>query len=99
METVTITFEDGTELTAERNGTSLIVDEKPDFPEEIGDVEIAGEDGTQTIENAQFIECAPVPGDTRYWFMFIPTTRDVDGELDQQRADIDYIAAVMDVEL
>lgn len=96
---VTIRFADGSELTAEQNGTSYIVDEAPEFPEDLTDVEIEGEDGTVTIEDAQIVECAAIPGDTRYWFTIIPRMRDLGEEVDQTKADIDYLAAMTGVEL
>jgi len=99
MEVVTIIFEDGTEINAERNGTSLITAEKPDFPEELGMVIITGEDGEESIPDAEVLECAPIPGDERYWFMFVPRTRNLEEEVDQQRADLDFIAAVTGVDL
>lgn len=96
---VTIRFSDGTEITAEQNGTTYIVDEEPTFPEDLSEVEIEGEEGTTTIENAEIIECAKVPGDERYWFTVIPQTRNLEEEVDQTRADLDFIAAVTGVEL
>ena len=65
----TIIFEDGTELTAEKNGESYIVAEKPDFPESLEGLRIVSEDGEQAFQFAVLVECASVDG--RYWFTFI----------------------------
>ena len=64
MEKVTIVFADGTELEVEKNGTCFIVDEEPEFPEDLSVVEA----GDRTYVNAFVIECASV--DNRYWFTF-----------------------------
>lgn len=66
MNTVTITFSDGTSINAEQNGTSYIVNSKPDFPTDLTEVSVSGEDGDITLANVQIIECASV--DSRYWF-------------------------------
>ena len=62
----TITFRDGTQLTAEQNGTCFILDGKPDFPEDLSVVRIEGE-YTSVLHNAVLIECASIDG--RYWFV------------------------------
>lgn len=67
----TITFRDGTHLTAEQNGTCFITDSKPDFPDDLSIVRIEGE-YTSVLHNAVLIECASVDG--RYWFSFIEKT-------------------------
>jgi len=59
-----ITFKNGTEITAEQNGSCFIVDEKPEFPTDLSIVEA----GEMVFKNAQLIECASVDG--RYWFTF-----------------------------
>lgn len=64
MENVKIIFSDGTEIVAEQNGTCYIVDEKPDFPEDLSTVII----GEQVLENVALVECASIDG--RYWFAF-----------------------------
>ncbi len=42
MERVKIIFLDGTEIEAEKNGSSYIVDEKPRFPNDLSEVSITG---------------------------------------------------------
>ena len=61
-----IIFNDGTEITAEKNGNCFIVDEAPEFPEDLTDIKIEGESGTAQIENGRIVEAASVDG--RYWF-------------------------------
>ena len=94
-----IRFKDGTEITAEKNGTTYIVAEKPKFPDDLSEVTIEGQYGTETIKNAQIVEAAKTPGDTRYWFVIVPTPRNLAEEVNQDRADIDYIAAMTGVDL
>ena len=95
MEKVKITFNDGTEITADVNGGSYITDEMPDFPEDLTNVTIE-ENGTEkTVEYGQLIECASIDG--RYWFAI--------GEVSEQQrviadmqSSIDYIAMMSDIE-
>ena len=68
MEKVTIRFNNGSSLEAERNGGSYIVDEKPGFPEDLSTVTVADDDGEQVIRDAQVVECYSTDG--RYWFAF-----------------------------
>lgn len=93
---VKIIFNDKTEINAERNGTTFITDTKPSIPDDLTNIEIV-EDGTTTvIQNAQFVECCPL--DERYYFTFIETS---EAELQhiKDRADIEYIAMMSDIEL
>lgn len=64
-----IVFKDGTEITAEKNGDSYILDTKPEFPEDLTDLVIQSAEGNKVFENAILIECASVDG--RYWFSFM----------------------------
>lgn len=75
MTTATITFQDGTQITADKNGDCYITTVKPDFPATLGAVLIESEEGTKEYEDAQLVECASV--DNRYWFAFIETPEDV----------------------
>jgi hypothetical protein len=61
-----IIFNDGTEITAKKNGSCFIVDEAPEFPEDLTGITIEGENGTTEIENGRIIESASVDG--KYWF-------------------------------
>lgn len=96
MEKVTITFKDGTQIEAERNGDSLITDDKPTFPVDLSEVTITGEDEEKELNYAEIVECAAI--DERYWFALIEVPEAV-RESKQIRADIDYIALETGVEL
>lgn len=76
-----ITFENGTIITAEQNGTCFITDIKPTIPDDLSTVMIDGSEFgdnnfriTRTLYNAELIECASVDG--RYWFAFHELTPD-----------------------
>ena len=75
MTTATITFQDGTHITADKNGDCYITTIKPDLPATLGAVLIESEEGTKEYKDAQLVECASVDG--RYWFAFIETPEDV----------------------
>lgn len=93
MEKVTVTFKDGTSFEAERNGTCLITDTKPDFPTDLDGVTISGDDGTETVENTRLIEAASVDG--RYWFYLteIPAGELKEQETAQRIADCEDMIA------
>ena len=67
MENVKIIFNDENYVEAEQNGDCYIVDEKPQFPHDLSNVTIEGEEIVH-FDNAKLIECASVDG--RYWFAF-----------------------------
>lgn len=73
MNTVTIQFPNGTQLTAEQNGSCYIVDTKPAFPDDLSVVEVMG-DEPKVFHNAFVQDCASVDG--RYWFAFVEKTQD-----------------------
>lgn len=62
MEKITITFKNGAEIEADKNGDCYIVDTKPVFPSDLSEVNV----GDAKLKNVQIIECASVDG--RYWF-------------------------------
>ena len=64
-----VIFKNGQEITAEMNGSSLIVNEKPDFPEDLSEVTVRSADGDTVYHYALLVECASI--DNRYWFTFI----------------------------
>lgn len=66
---VTITFVDGNELIAVKNGDCFIVDEKPTFPADLSVVTVEGEEGSEIFHDAIVQECASVDG--KYWFAFL----------------------------
>lgn len=96
MKTAKITFKNGTEITAEENGSCLITDFKPDFPSDLSVVTVEGTEINQIYKNAEVIECASVDG--RYWFSFreIPEAERMS---QQMKANIDYIAMMTDIDL
>ena len=64
-----VIFKNGQEINAELNGSSLIVNEKPEFPEDMSGV-IVRANGSDTVYNYPIlVECASI--DQRYWFTFI----------------------------
>ena len=96
METATIRWNDGTELETRVNGTCYITDEKPDFPDDLTDVEVITEDGQAHFANPKIIECAAgfEPG---YWFTLVE--KGETEQVEQNTANIDYIAMMTDVDL
>ena len=87
----TIRFKDGTEITAEVNGSCYVVDKKPEFPKDLRDVTITEGDQEKTIEDAVFIECASV--DNRYWFTLIekPENQKQAEKIAMQEAQIQFL--------
>lgn len=66
---VTITFNNNTVLNVEQNGSTFVLEEKPNFPEDLTDVMISSENGTQHISNGLVVECyAP---DSKFYFTII----------------------------
>lgn len=64
-----IVFKDGTEIIAEKNGDSYIVNQKPEIPEDLSGLVIHSEEGVRTYVNPVLSECASIDG--RYWFAFV----------------------------
>ena len=95
---VTITFTDGTKVQAELNGNCYITDEAPAIPEDLSEVTVTGAE-EKVYKNAKLIECASVDG--RFWFSFLEETKEekMAIEVAKQRADIDFIAMVSDIDL
>lgn len=95
---VTITFTDGSEVSAELNGNCYITDERPEIPDDLSEVTVTGAE-EKTYHNARLLVCASVDG--RFWFSFLEETREekMAIEIAKQRADIDYIAIVSDIDL
>lgn len=84
MEEVRIIFSDGMEITAERNGSSYITDIRPAFPPDLTTVTVEAGSGTETLHNAEVIECYSI--DDRYWFAFreIPESEMAQAKTDAQ---------------
>ena len=67
---VKITFGSGETIAAEKNGESLITQQKLGFPAVLGVVTVESADGGVRIYNdPQIVECASIDG--RYWFCFV----------------------------
>lgn len=65
-----ITFGNGEVIAAEKNGESLITQQKLGFPAVLGVVTVESADGGVRIYNdPQIVECASIDG--RYWFCFV----------------------------
>ena len=92
MEAVTITFNDGTVIEADKNGSCYIVDAEPTFPDDLTGIEITG-DETRTIEDGRIAESASTDG--RYWFTILEISSIDNGQL---RADIDYLLELSEAE-
>ena len=95
-EKVKIAFQNGTEMEAEENGSSLITDSSPDFPADLSSVAVIGAGGERIYKNAEIVECASV--DNRYWFTFreIPESERI---ARQTQANIEYVAMMADIDL
>ena len=69
-----IIFADAAEISVEKNGDSLILEEKPEIKFDMSSVTVQSEDGERIYRNAELIECASIDG--RYWFAFHELTPD-----------------------
>ncbi len=64
-----ITFKDGSYIIAEQNGNCFILNETPDFPEDLSEVTVhSGEDVT-VLHYVMIQEAASVDG--RFWFCMV----------------------------
>lgn len=96
METVVIKFSNGAEIEVERNASTYIAKSKPEFPENLTDISIKGENFEENVAFGRIIECASIDG--RYWFG-IQGISEAERQAAQVRADIDYIAMETGVKL
>lgn len=96
MEKVKITFTNGIMIEAEKNASSLIMDRKPDFPQDLSSVTVTGADWKRIYRNVEIIECASV--DNRYWFAFYEVP-EAERAVRQTQADIGYIAMMAGIDL
>ena len=89
METATIRWKDGTELEVRVNCATYIMDEEPDFPDDLTGAEVITEEGTTRFVDPKIIECASgfEPG---YWFTIVEktSTEKQNEKLARQQADI-----------
>ena len=96
MEKAKIVFKNGTEIEAEVNGSSFIMDTKPEIPADLSEVTITEKDNTRILKHAEVQECAAI--DSRYWFALYETPENVLKERKMQ-SDIQYIAMMADIDL
>lgn len=96
MEKVKIVFQNGMEMEAEENASSLVMGSKPKFPSGLSSVTVTGVGGERIYKDAEIIECASVDG--RYWFSFreVPES---ERAAKQMQANIEYIAMMAGVDL
>ena len=71
----TIQFVNRSEIVVDKSSDCYITDEKPAFPDPLGEVVVVSEEGERHIMDATLIECASVDG--RYWFALMETPEDV----------------------
>ena len=96
FETVSITFNDGKIIEAIKNGTCYIVDEKPEFPDDLTDISIEESNSTTYIKFGKIVDIQS--NDSRYWFA-IDVVSEAERANEQLRADIDYIAMEMGIDI
>ena len=53
-------FSNEIEMNVEQNGNCFIVNNKPEFPEDLSIITIINKDGTQVLHDVQIIECASI---------------------------------------
>ena len=66
---VKIKFNNGTELTVEKNGDCFIADEAPVFPDDLSVVTVESKDESEIYHDAIVQKCASVDG--KFWFAFL----------------------------
>lgn len=96
MEKAKIIFQNGMEMEAEENASSLIMDSRPDFPADLSLVTVIWAEGERIYKNAEILECASVDG--RYWFAFREISES-ERAARQMQANIEYIAMMSDIDL
>jgi len=96
FETISITFNDGTIIKAVKNGTCYIVDEKPEFPDDLTNISIEESNSTTYIEFGKIVDIQS--NDGKYWFA-IDAVSEAERANEQLRADIDYIAMEMGIDI
>ena len=95
--TATISFNDGTEMEVVVNGNCFILDEAPEFPEDITETLVTYKNGsTQEFSDPKVIECAAgfSPG---YWFTLVE--KGAVDQVEQNTANIDYLSAMTGIDL
>ena len=90
---VKIIFATGLAIDAVLNATTYVVDEKPDFPADLGEVTVEGEDGTTIFRNAEIVEA--YSDDDKYRFAIREISADVIAQ-EKTDAQIMYTALMTD---
>lgn len=83
-EKVKLIFTDGTEIDAVQNASTYITKKRPDFPDDLTEITVEGENGTTVYRNAEIMEAYAT--DKRCWFGIKEIT-----PAEQLRADVDYL--------
>ncbi|MBQ7481323.1 MAG: hypothetical protein IJT80_05540 [Lachnospiraceae bacterium] len=100
MEKLTITLADGTKLKNIRtNGTNYVSDTRlteADFEGKLQTVTISDGESERVLHNCKLVQITKV--DKEYWFVLYEMTGDEYRQL-KMMADIEYIAAMSDIEL
>lgn len=100
MEKLTMTLADGTQLkNLTLNGTNYVSQTKlteADFEGKLQTVTISDGETEQVLNNCQLVQIAKVGSE--YWFVLYEMTVDEYRQL-KMMADIEYIAAMSDIEL
>lgn len=100
MEKLTMTLADGTQLkNLTLNGTNYVSQTKlteADFEGKLQTVTISDGETEQVLNNCQLVQITKVGSE--YWFVLYEMTRDEYRQL-KMMADIEYIAAMSDIEL
>lgn len=96
FEKATITFNDGSQLAVTINGTCYISETEPAFPSDLSNIHIETENHTQVIQNGRIVEVFPLS--EGHWFA-IEEIPEAERAATQVRADLDFIAMELDIEL
>ncbi|MBQ6318185.1 MAG: hypothetical protein IJI23_00145 [Lachnospiraceae bacterium] len=100
MEKLTMTLSDGTKLkNLTKNGSNFVSSTKiteEDFAGKLRTVTVSGGESEEVMENCELVQITKV--DKEYWFVLSQLTSE-ELERKQMKANIDYIAAMTDVEL
>lgn len=68
-------FANGTEIIAQANDNNYIVATKPQFPDNLKNIQITTEESTLVIKNGRIVECASLDGN--YWFTVIEVPENI----------------------
>lgn len=83
-----IVFKNGKSLTAEQNGNSFIVNEAPDFPQDLTEVTVFSDDQQTVLHYVMIEEAASTDG--RYWFCMVEESAE-DRQIREQAERIQFL--------